>query len=344
MSSSATLSPRASSALCTALSTAGTVLVLECFRIPNCYMSLSLAATLSFLPRPSLQYIANRLTALSLGILTSMLILIAFFQAPWLSLPLAGFIAALGYAYFFKRSGPGSAYAFGGYFLAFYATVTHSLYGSDFVIQALKLWVQTIVPITMTYLAAAVTKKKTPPPTHKKIDLASIVSIGITVSIALMLEMVINTDQETRLVMASMSTITFLETGKSVNLYLQQMIGYLLGAAVATAFLVAVVAFANDITIYLLALGGLFGLLEWLACYFPNQMTLIRGVTAMCSFSVFMIPSPDANFHVAYGRITVSLLSFFLAFIVYLIIRDCVKFTENFIKPKISDWEIEAGR
>lgn len=342
MSDISSLSPRFSSALCTALGTAGTVLVLECFRIPNCYMSLSLAATLSLLPRPSLSYIMTRLTALSLGILTSMIMLIAFFQAPWLSLPLAGTIAALGYALFFKHSGPGSAYAFGAYFLAFYATVTHSPYGSDFVLQGLKLLIQTIVPITMTYFAAVLTKKKEEPPQFKKIDRSGIVSIGITVSIALMLEMVINTDQETRLVMASISTITFLETGKSVSLYLQQMIGYLLGAAVATAFLVGIVAFANDITIYLLALGGLFGLLEWLGGYFSNQTTMIRGIMAMCSFSIFMIPAPDPNFHIAYGRITVSLLSFFLALIVYLMIKECVKLTEYLMQSKVEGWGFET--
>ncbi len=338
MSDTSTLSPRASSALCTALGTAGTVLVLECFRIPNCYMSLSLAATLSLLPRPSVSYIMTRVGALSLGIATSMIVLIAFFQAPWISLPLAGAITALGYALFFKHSGPGSAYAFGAYFLAFYATVTHSLYGSDFVLQALKLWVQTAIPITMTYLAAVVTKKKEAPPIYQTIDLAGIVSIGITVSIALMLEMMLETDQETRLVMASISTIAFLETGKSVNLYLQQMIGYLLGAAVATSFIVLVVAFANDVSIYLLALGGLFGLLEWLAGYFPNQTTMIRGMIAMCSFSVFMIPTPDSDFHVAYGRITVSLISFFLALIVYLMIQEFVKLTERLMVSKNAGW------
>jgi len=335
MSDTATLPPRASSALCAALSTAGTVLVLECFRIPNCYMSLSLAATFSLLPKPSVHYIMTLFGALSLGILTSMIILIAFFQAPWISFPLAGGIAAVGYAFFLKHSGPGSAYAFGAYLLALYATITHSLYATDFVIQALKLWVQTIVPITMTYLAAVLTKKREEPPAFKKINLAGIISIGITVSIALILEMAIHTDQETRLVMASISTITFLETGKSVPLYLQQMIGYLLGAAVATAFLVGVVAFANDITIYLLALGGLFGLLEWLAGHFSNHTAIIRGIISMCSFSIFMIPTPDANFHVAYGRITVSLLSFFLALIVYLVVQEFVKLTEYLMLPRV---------
>ena len=320
---------KTSTALCIARGTAGTVLVLECFRIPNCYMSLSLAATLSLLPRPTLSHVLARFAALSLGILVSMALLVAFFQAPWISFPLAGFIAAFGYALFFKHSGPGSAYAFAAYFLAFYAIATHSFYENDLVIQALKLWVQTIVPIVMTYFAATLTKKHQPPQTYGKMDLGSIVGIGITVSIAIMLETAIKTDEGARLVMASISTITFLEIGKSVNLYLQQMIGYFLGAFVATAFLVGIVAFANDITIYLLGLAGLFGLLEWLACYFSNHTAILRGIIAMCSFSVFMIPAPDRNFHVAYERITVSLLAFFVAIIVYHLVQEFKKLTQQ---------------
>lgn len=333
---------KTSSALCIALGTAGTVLVLECFRIPHCYMSLSLAATLSLLPRPTLSHVLALFAALSLGILTSMALLIAFFQAPWLSFPLAGFIAAFGYALFFKHSGPGSAYAFGACFLALYTTATHSDYGNDLLIQGLKIWAQTIVPIVMTYLAAALTKKHQPPQTYPKIDFGSIVSIGITASIAIMLEVAIQTDQGGRLVMASISTITFLEIGKSANLYLQQMIGYFLGAFVAMAFLVGIVAFANDITIYLLGLAGLFGLLEWLASYFSNHTPILRGIIAMCSFSVFMVPAPDSNFHVAYGRITVSLLAFFVAIIVYHLVQEFKKLTLQLMKPKTQGLSLEA--
>ena len=77
------------------------------------------------------------------------------------------------------------------------------------------------------------------------------------------------------------------------------MLGYFLGAIIATAFLVSVVALANEITLYLLAIGGIFGLLEWLACYFPSHTTFFRGITAMVSVSVLMIPAPDVTFHVA---------------------------------------------
>jgi len=335
MSSTATLSPQEmrAAALCTALATATTVMVLEFFRIPNCYMSLTLAVTLSVLPRPTLSHVIARVVALSLGILTSMGVLIAFFQAPWLSLPLAASIPALGYAFFLKRFGPGSAYAFGAYFLAFYIMSNLSLKESDFVLQALKLWIQSIIPIVLTYLAAMLTKQIKPTAAYAKIDLAGIVSIALTVSIAIMLDIAIKTDRAARLVMASISTITFLEIGKSVNLYLQQMIGYFCGAIVATAFIVGVVALGNDISLYLLALGGLFGLLEWLGCYFSNHTTFFRGIISMCSFSVLMIPTPDRTFHVAYGRITTSLLGFFTAIFVYLIIQEFRKLTERLMTP-----------
>ncbi len=327
---------RTSAALCAALGTAGTVLVLECFRIPNSYMSLSLASTLSLLPRPSLGHVLARMVALTLGIIMAMIVLIAFPQAPWLSFPLAAFIPAVGYALFFKHSGPGSAYAFGAYFLAFYVTAGYSFEKTDFFIQALKLEAQTIIPVVMTYFAAVLTRDKIATPHYATINLGSIVSIGLTVSIAIMFDTAIKTDQAARLVMASISTICTLELEQSVDLYLQRMLGFFLGTIVATAFLVGVVALANEITLYLLAIGGIFGLLEWLSCYFSSYTTLFRGITAMVSFSVLMIPAPDTTFHVAYDRITTSLIGFFTAIVIYLLIRECVKVTKQWMVPSLS--------
>jgi uncharacterized membrane protein YccC len=322
-----------SSALSAALGTAGTVLVLEFFRIPNSYMSLSLASILSLLPRPSLGYLLTRIGALTLGIIIAMMLLTAFPQAPWFSLPLAGLIPALGYSFFFKHSGPGSAYSFGAYFLAFYIIVGSSLEQRDFFIQGIKLWSQTIVPICVTYLVALLIKDKIATPRYAKIDLASMVSIGVTVSIAIMLQVAIKTDQGARLVMASISTISALEIEQSVDFYLQRMLGFFLGALVATAFLVYILALGNDISVYLLGIGTLFGILEWLACSFPSQTTLLRGITAMVSFSILMIPAPDITFHVAYERITTSLLGFFTAIVVYLAIREFKKMTERLMTP-----------
>ncbi len=54
----------------------------------------------------------------------------------------------------------------------------------------------------------------------------------------------------------------------------------------------------------------------------------------MVSFSILMIPSPDENFHVAYGRITTSLIGFFTAIVIYLLIRECVKATKQLMVPR----------
>ena len=218
--------------------------------------------------------------------------------------------------------------------MAFYVTAGHSFQTDDFIIQALKLWSQSIIPIVMTYAAAVLTKDKILTPHFSKINLASMVSIGLTVSIAIMFDTAIKTDQAARLVMGSISTICALELEQSVDLYLQRMLGFFIGAIIATAFLVGVVALANEITLYLLAIGGIFGLLEWLSCYLPSHKTFFRGITAMVSFSVLMIPSPDASFDVVYSRITTSLIGFFIAIVVYLLIRECVKVTQQFMIPK----------
>jgi uncharacterized membrane protein YccC len=219
-------------------------------------------------------------------------------------------------------------------------TAGYSFQGADFGIQALKLWAQTIVPILMTYAGALLTKEQKPTPSYASLNLASMISMGLAVCIAILFDTAIKTDQAARLVMASISTISALEIEKSTDLYLQRMLGYFFGAIIATAFLVGVVALGNEISLYLLALGGVFGLLEWLACSFPNHTTLFRGVTAMVSFSILMIPTPDENFHVAYERITMSFFGFFIAIVVYLFIRECRKLTEQLATPCLAEIKI----
>ena len=317
------------SALCVAFGTSLIVLVLEFFRIPNCYLSLSLAATLSLLPTCLFSHLVARIVALSLGILSAMLVLIAFPQAPWFYLPLAGVIPAVGYAIFFKHSGPGSAFAFSAFFLAFHITIVSKNFSEDLIIEALNLWCQAAITIVIVHLVSIVIKEKKPLTNYAKFNFSSMVSIGLTVCVAIILETMIKSDQAARLVMASISTIATLEIEKSTDLFLQRMLGYVLGAVIATGFIISLVAIGNNIAIYLLALGSLFGFLEWIACFFNKQATLYRAITAMISFSIFMTPAPDMNFNIAYERIANSLIAFFTAIIVFLIVRECKKITER---------------
>lgn len=330
-SSSLSLDEKATSALCTALGVMATVLVLECLRIPNCYMALSLAVTLSLLPPPSFKQFLNCIMSLSLGIASSMVLLIAFFQAPWVSLPLVIFFATVGYAFFLKRYGSGCAYAFSGYFLAFFIIMSIEKPRSDFTIKGMELWFQSVIPIVITYFTALLTKKPLVAQKNQSLDLAGTISIGLTVGVATLLDFTIQTDQGARLVMASMSTITLLEFGKSIGIYFQQLIGYFVGLAISIAFLVTVIALGNDIITYLLALGTLFGTLDWLSRYFLNYTAIFRGAIAMSSFSVLMAPSPDASFHIPYQRSLTSLIGFLIALFVYLLIHELKRFTQRII-------------
>ncbi|MBX9743436.1 MAG: FUSC family protein [Chthoniobacterales bacterium] len=325
------------SALCAAFGTAITVLILEFFHIPNSYMALSFGFTLSLLPRMPLSHTLTRIMALSLGIVTSMLFLVAFSETPWFFIPLAGTIPALGYAFFLKRSGPGSAYAFGAYFLAFHVLMTTSHFSGHFFIQALKLWSQSMIAILVAYLVTALIKEEKTTPLHAPIDVSSMISIGLTVCIAVLLSNVIKQGEEAvRLVIASISGIATLELEKSTTNFLQRALGYCLGAVLATAFIVAVVALGNNIALYLLAIGAIFGLLEWIASLFKKQATLYRAMASMIAFSVLMIPAPDRHFNIAYGRITSSLLGFALSIVVFLVVRECSKATEYFLKKDFS--------
>jgi large-conductance mechanosensitive channel len=322
------------SALCAALGTAGTVLILEFFRIPNCYLSLSLACFLSLLPRAPLSHLAMRIAALSLGLLLSMAVLVFFPEAPWFYIPLIGTISAIGYSIFFKHSGPASAYAFSAFFLAFHVTMIANHLSQDPVIEALNLWCQATITMIIVYLACLITKDKKPTPVFAKFTSSSMISMGLTLTVAVLWDATIKSDQAARLVMASISGIAALELEKSTGNFVQRMFGYFLGAAIATAFIVAAVALGNNITVYIVAVGGLFGLLEWLSSLFQHQATIYRAIAGMISFSIFMTPAPDRNFHIAYERITNSLLGFLLAIVVFLIVRECTRLTNRITKKE----------
>lgn len=322
------------SALNVAFGTTGTVLVLECFRIPNSYMALSFAYTLSLLPRLSLSHTLVRILALSLGIIISMLVLIALPEAPWFFMPLVGVIPAFGYMLFFKHSGPGSAYAFSAYFLAFFATVLSSFFSKDFIIQALKLWAQSIIPILVVCLVALVTRDKKPAPVYVKLSFSNMLSMGLAVSIALLVTVAFKSDQAARLVMACISGIATLELEQSASNFIQRAIGYFVGAAFATAFIVGAVALGNDITSYLLALGITFGVLEWFSSVLKKQATFCRAIASMLSFSILMIPAPDGYFGIPYERIINSLIGFFIAIVVFLCVKECSRLTEYVIKKE----------
>lgn len=332
---SATKKEAAQSALCVAFGTGITVLILEFFHIPNSYMALSFAFTLSLLPRTPLSHTITRIVALSLGIVTSMFFLVACADAPWFFIPIIGVVPSIGYAFFLKRSGPGSAYAFAAYFLAFHVLMVASHFSTHFVIQGLKLWTQSMIAILAAYFIAEFTKEKKEVTLHASFDVSSMASMGLTICIAVLLDNIIqNKEGAVRLVIASIAGITTLELEKSTENFLQRALGYCLGAVLATAFIVFVVTLGSNIALYLLALGGTFGFLEWLASLFKKHATLCRSMASMIAFSALMIPAPDRNFSIAYERITSSLLGFFVSIVVFLVVRECSKATHYFLKKE----------
>lgn len=317
------------SALSAALGTAITVLFLETFHIPNSYMALSFASTLSLLPRAPLNHLIARVLALSIGILCSLIVLTAFPEEPWFYVPLLCFIPAVGYGALYKHSGPGSAYAFSAYFLAFHVLNLPYIGKNILLIEALKLWSQTMIPILITYFVALLIREKKGPSLYPKLEFSSLLSIGLTVIIATMIDATTHLDQAARLVMASISTISSLEIEQSTQHFVQRMLGYFSGVVVTVGFIIFTVAFNNNIAIYLLSIGILFGFFEWLASRFINHTLFFRGIAAMLSFSVLMIPHPDTNIHVAYYRIANTLIGFFTAIIVFLVIREFKKLTKR---------------
>ncbi|MFZ4116694.1 MAG: hypothetical protein ACOYK6_08265 [Chthoniobacterales bacterium] len=324
------------SALAAAFGTAGTVLIVEFLHLPNAYIALSLAGALSLLPMPSFQDFLFRIGSVTLGILSGVLLITTLPQSPWVYFFSIGFIAAVGYHFFLKYVGAGAAYIFSAYFAAMCVEAITGLFSSDIVITGLGLLVQSIIPIVVTYSVTLILKRKTAPANNPilRSPITSMTSITLTVWIAILVAFSIKTNEPARLVIASVAGITALETERSTESFRKKMLGYVMGAVTSISFIVVIVASTNDLTIYLLGLGFVFGFLEWLANYYTSQKILFRAISIMFAYSALMLPAPDSNLHVSIERVTSSFIGFSIAILVFLFMVEVQKITILMISPK----------
>jgi len=324
------------SALSAAFGNTATVLCVEALHIPDAYIALSLAASLSLLPTPSFQHFLFRLLSVTLAVTGGGLLLVALPESPWVYFFFISFIAAIGYLVFLKNFGAGTAFTFSAYFVAMCVKAMIAIASCNILITGLHLLSQAIIPIVLTYGIACLFKKKSDLCAYVSLQspLSSMINIGLVVSIAIIVALCLKTSQSTRLIIASVSGITALEIEQSATLFKQRMWGYIFGALLSIAYIVGLVALTNDFAIYLLSLGLFFGCLEWLANYYETKKILLRATATMFSYSVLMIPAPDSNLYISLERIVMSLIGFSIAILVFLIMGEVQKITRFMIASK----------
>jgi hypothetical protein len=324
------------SALSVAFGTTATVLCVEALHIPDAYIALSLAASLSLLPTPSFQNFLFRLLSVTLAVTGGGLLLIALPESPWVYFFFISFITAIGYLVFLKNFGVGTAFAFSACFVAMCVEAMIAIASCNILITGLYLLSQAIISIVLTYGIACLLKKKSDLCTYVSLQspLNSMINIGLVVSIAIILALCLKTSQSMRLIIASFSGITALEIEQSATLFKQKMWGYIFGALLSIAYIVGLVALTNDFAIYLLSLGLFFGSLEWLANYYGTKKNFLRAMATMFSYSVLMIPAPDSNLYISLERIVMSLIGFSIAILVFLIMGEVQKITRFMIASK----------
>ncbi len=330
------------SALALALGTVSTVFLVEFFHLPSAYIALSLASALSLLPVPSFQDFLLRLGSVFLGITSATLLLVTLAESPWIYFPLMGLITAFGYSFFLHRVGAGAAYLFSIYFAAMCIEGIHQLFlafSTDMLLTALTLLLQSIIPIVVTYIVTLLLRRTPSPDNYPTLQspLAAITSITLVLWTATLVAFALRTDQPARLIIASIAGITALQIEQSTASFKKRMLGYILGALLSIAFVVAIVSSTNDLGIYLLGLGFLFGLLEWLAhCYSAHQL-LFRSISTMFAYSALMLPAPDSNLHVSIARITSSFLGFSIAILIFSLVLAAKKITSSLLQFNVNE-------
>lgn len=327
------IEPHWHSALCVGLATSLTMLFVGAFHIPYPYLSLVFATSLSMMPRPTLRQVFSQIVALSSGTIGAILLLVAFPEEPWFFIPLLGGIAGIGYSFFLKRSGPGSAASFSYYFLAIHVTCIIEHFSPQMMTTALEFWLQAFIAIVASYAAALLTKKENRRSITKILPLSHIVMIAVTASIAGLIDASIEANQGGRLLLSSISTITALEITHSSYQLLSKLGGYLFGIIVAFSFIIITTSSGNDFGFFLLAIAFSFGCLEWFSCYCSKAGMFYQSVAMMLSFCVVMLPAPDANLHVAYERSLATLVGFIIAVLVFLVGRELTKILHSSDAP-----------
>ncbi len=309
------------------------MLLVASFHIPYPYMALVFSVVLSMLPRPTTSHFFYRIVALTLGCTLSIVLLTAFPEEPWFYIPLLGTIAAVGYAFFFKRWGPGCAACFAFFFLATHVVCIADHFSINIVVVATEFWLQAFIAIVVAHGALLLTKEQEIPTCYATLSIESIITIIITVSIAGLIDASIKTDQAGRLIISALSTITVLEITCKTYPLVQKFIGYCLGTLLSFGFIIIVASWRNDISFYLFTLCLTIACLEWLACRYQPTALIYESTAMMLSFCVLMLPTPDTSMHVAFQRALSTFIGFLVAALVFLLAREFRKINACYCAP-----------
>ncbi|MFZ4775764.1 MAG: hypothetical protein ACOYM3_10390 [Terrimicrobiaceae bacterium] len=293
------------------LAAAGTALVVAALHVPQPFLAILAAQLIGGIRCDTRQEFLRRLSSAWLGSLTGLLLLVAFPDQQWLSLPLFGAAAGLGIVAAFRRWGSAPAILFamgiGGMFSSGIVIPEEGLVSG--LAHASSLSIAVIVcTLSWNLLMQNPAPAESSPSSSPR---ASI--IGISTACSLVLACLTVPAQTVVMTIATMTTILALETSAASPQLMERSMGAVLGVLASVAFIILVSGTGNNLAVFLLALALAMGAFEGMAVTTHAKAALFRQAAALFAVAVTMLPRPEPTLQASGDRMLAVLLGFAVA-------------------------------
>jgi len=289
------------------LATAGTALVVGTLHVPQPFLAILASQLIGGLRCDSRREFLRCLASAWLGSLTGGLLLVAFPDQQWLSLPLFGAAAGLGIVGAFRRWGAAAAILFamgiGGMFSSGIVFPEEGLVSG--LAHASSLSIAVIVSTLSWNLLMRNPAPAAVPPSS--LPRASI--IGISAACSLVLACLVVPAQTVVMTISTMTTILALETSGAAPRVLERSVGAVLAVLASVAFII-IVGTGNNFAVFLLALAVAMGAFEWMAVSIPSKAALFRQAAALFAVAAAILPRPESTIQASADRMVAILLGF----------------------------------
>jgi uncharacterized membrane protein YgaE (UPF0421/DUF939 family) len=304
-------------ALRTALIVTTTAFVVITFHLPQPFLAVLAATLLSPLPMNGVSGLANRLFAAASGVAAGFLAAVLAPQAPWISLPLFGFLCIFGYRVFYRWRGVATSLLFvmgvGGSYPAMWIAGPPGI--ATALAHAMALWCAAASAAVWCLAIPFPAIQRTPPhePHAFQAGCGAVTTVLFS-AVALPGEAVVMT------IAALTGTLSLENAKEKVTEVASHFLGAFVGIGVSAGFLVLVVTNSNNPAVFLIGLGVCFYAFERLAG--GRGVIFWRRVAVVFAICSTMGPAPDVGFFASADRFLAVLCGFGIATVFFLFAQN----------------------
>lgn len=293
-------------ALHQALAVTGTAFAVAVFHVGQPFLGVLAAQATAGIPCRGGRDLCQRLGSAWSGSLGGALVLTAFPQQPWLSLPVFAALSGWGTRFAIRQFGPAAAILFAmgicGSFSAGIVFPAQGLFAGA--AHALSLTLAIAVTVLLDPLGVRPAAAQAPPAPGAWL-------MGGCCAGSLVLALVTLPAQSVVVTIAALTCVIGL--GPEGRGIVDRVAAGVAGAVAALIFLVGISALTNDLAAYLVAMGFVVGALEAMAWMSPRHGAACRQAGAMFAVTATILPRPEESLQASGQRMAAVLLGIAVA-------------------------------